>query len=303
MVDKAEVVDVDVDGRRLRLGNLDKIFYPEVGFTKGEMVNYYARIAPVMVPHLADRGVTLKRYPDGVEGNSFFEKRCPKHHPAWVRTVVGPGDRSGGIDYCCLDSPAALVWAANIAGLEIHAPMAVGADIESPTMCVFDLDPGPKTAVKECAQVALDVRALLDRFELTSFAKTSGSKGLQVYVPLNAPHTHQHCSSFAQAVAQVLEGERPSAVTSVMAKKVRTGRVFVDWSQNSRHKTTVAVYSMRARPRPTVSTPVTWDEVDAAADGADLVFEAADVLDRVAVDGDLFADVLTLHQELPTSGG
>lgn len=300
MVDKTGAVEVDVDGHRLKLGNLEKVFYPEAGFTKGEMVNYYARIASVMVPHLASRGVTLKRYPDGVTGTSFFEKRCPTHRPDWVGTLLGPGDRRGGIDYCCLDTPAALVWAANMAALEIHAPMARGIDIDSPTMCVFDLDPGPDTAMAECARVALDARALLDRFGLVAFPKTSGSKGLQVYVPLNSPHTHEHCSSFALAVAQVLAGERPAAVTATMAKKARTGKVFVDWSQNSRHKTTVAVYSLRARVRPTVSAPVSWDEVERAAGDGELRFEASDVLDRASTSGDLFAEVLSLEQELPS---
>jgi bifunctional non-homologous end joining protein LigD len=187
-----------------------------------------------------------------------------------------------------------------MAALEIHAPMARGADIDSPTMCVFDLDPGPRTGIKECAEVALDIRSVLDNLAgLESLVKTSGSKGLQLYVPLNAPHTHEHCSEFAQAVAQVLEKHHAARVTSVMAKAARPGKVFIDWSQNSRHKTTVAVYSLRARPHPTVSTPVTWPEVEAAADDGDLSFEAADVLERVEAHGDLFADTLTTTQELP----
>ena len=210
---------------------------------------------------------------------SFFEKRCPSHRPEWIGTFAGPGDRNGTIGYCALDSVAALAWSANMAALELHAPMARGADIESPTMCVFDLDPGPGTGIPECAEVALDIRDVLDRLAgLECLAKTSGSKGLQLYVPLNTPHTHEHCSEFAQAVAQVLEKHDPKRVTSVMAKRARPGKVFIDWSQNSRHKTTVAVYSLRARPQPTVSTPVTWDEVEAAADGGPLSFEAADVL-------------------------
>jgi bifunctional non-homologous end joining protein LigD len=292
-------MEVDVGGHRLQLGNLDKIFYPEVGVTKGEVVDYYARIADVMVPHLAGRGVTLKRFPDGVDGTSFFEKRCPGHRPDFVGTVVGPGDRRGGINYCCLDSTAALVWAANMAALEIHAPMALGRDLEAPTMCVFDLDPGPGTGMTECARAALEIRDLLTRFELTALAKTSGSKGLQLYVPLNTEHTHEHCSSFALAVAQVLEKQRPGDVTTTMRKAARPGKVFVDWSQNSRHKTTVAVYSLRARPEPTVSCPVTWDEVAAAADGGALSFLADVVLDRVTSHGDLFGNALALEQHLP----
>ena len=295
---------VEIDGRRLKVSNLDKVLYPEVGFTKAEVIDYYVRIAPVMLPHIADRGVTLRRYPNGVEETSFFEKRCASHRPDWVHTFDGPGDRDGTIGYCALDSTAALAWAANLAALEIHAPMARGADIESPTMCVFDLDPGPGTGIPECAEVALDIRAVLDRLAgLECVVKTSGSKGLQLYVPLNSPHRHEHCSSFALAVAQVLEKHHPDRVTSVMKKAARPGKVFIDWSQNSRHKTTVAVYSLRARPRPTVSTPVTWDEVDAAAAGGPLSFEAAAVLARVAELGDLFAPALEMEQSLPEAKG
>jgi bifunctional non-homologous end joining protein LigD len=294
---------VEIEDRILRLSNLDKVLYPETGTTKAEVIDYYARIAPVMVPHLEDRGVTLRRYPNGVDGTSFFEKRCPSHRPEWMPTVLGPGDRKGGIDYCCLDSTPSLVWAANMAALEIHAPMARGRDIETPTMCVFDLDPGAPAALSECADVALDIRHVLDRFGLVGLPKTSGGKGLQLYVPLNTPHTHEQCSSFALAVAQLLQRARPDAVTSVMRKADRPGKVFVDWSQNSRHKTTVAVYSLRARARPTVSTPLTWDEVGAASSEREsLVFEASDVLERVDTHGDLFADVLRTEQRLPDQG-
>jgi bifunctional non-homologous end joining protein LigD len=282
----------------VKLSNLDKVLYPEAGTTKAEVIDYYARIAPVMVPHLAARGVTLRRFPDGVAAGSFFEKRCAGHRPEWLGTQPGPGDSDGTINYCVLDSTPALVWAANMAAIEIHAPMA-RADIESPTMCVFDLDPGAPAAIRECAEVALDVRHVLGRFDLAGLPKTSGSKGLQLYVPLNTPHSHEQCSSFAQAVAQLLERAHPDQVTSVMRKDLRRGKVFVDWSQNSRHKTTVAVYSLRARPAPTVSTPVSWDEVEAAADGAPLSFEAGEVLDRVDQRGDLFAEALTLEQRLP----
>ena len=295
---------VEVDGRQLKVSNLAKVLYPEGGFTKGQVIDYYVRVAPLMLPHIADRGVTLRRYPNGVDATSFFEKRCPSHRPEWIGTFAGPGDRSGTIGYCALDSVAALAWSANMAALEIHAPMARGADIESPTMCVFDLDPGPRTGIPECAEVALQIRDVLDRLAgLRCLIKTSGSKGLQLYVPLNTPHTHAHCSEFAQAVAQVLEKHHPERVTSLMKKTARPGKVFIDWSQNSRHKTTVAVYSLRARPHPTASTPVTWDEVEAAVDGAALSFEAADVLDRVGARGDLFAEAVTLEQSLPASKG
>jgi len=294
---------VEIEGRQLKVTNLDKVLYPETGFTKAEIIDYYVRVAPAMLPHISDRGITLRRYPNGVDGTSFFEKRCPSHRPDWIGTFAGPGDRNGTIGYCALDSVAALAWSANMAALEIHAPMARGVDIESPTMCVFDLDPGPRTGIQECAEVALDIRDVLDRLAgLTCLAKTSGSKGLQLYVPLNTPHTHEHCSEFALAVAQVLEKHHGQRVTSVMKKTARPGKVFIDWSQNSRHKTTAAVYTLRARPHPTASTPVTWDEVDAATSGAALVFEAPAVLERIEEHGDLFADVLTVTQELPSPG-
>ncbi len=290
---------VELDGQRLRLSNLDKVLYPEVGFTKAEVIDYYVRVAPVLLPHVAGRGLTLQRFPDGVDGGSFFEKRCPGHRPDFVGTLPGPGDRGGAIDYCRLDSVPALAWAANMAALELHAPMAEGADVESPLLCVFDLDPGEPATIVECARLALVLHDVLAGIGLDCVAKTSGSKGLQVYVPLNTPHTHEATGAFAHAVARVLERDRPDEVTSNMAKRHRAGRVLVDWSQNSRHKTTVAVYSLRARARPTASTPVTWDEVADAADGAPLSFGAADVLERVARLGDLFAPAATLQQVLP----
>jgi bifunctional non-homologous end joining protein LigD len=290
---------VEVDGHRLRLSNLTKVLYPATGTTKAEVIDYYARVAPVMVPHLEDRGVTLRRFPDGVEAGSFFEKRCPGHRPGWMRTIAGPGDRSGPIQYCCLDSAPALVWAANMAGLEIHAPMAC-SDNETPTMVVFDLDPGEPADIVSCADVALDIRHVLDGLGLVGLPKTSGSKGMQVYVPLNTPGvTHERASGFAQAVAQLLERARPDDVVSNMNKALRRNKVFVDWSQNSRHKTTIAPYSLRARPHPTVSTPLTWHEVEACADGEPLSFEAGDVLARVEEHGDLFAATLSVHQRLP----
>ncbi len=295
---------VTIEGRSLELSNLDKVLYPSTHTTKAEVIDYYVRVAPAMLDHIADRGVTLRRYPDGVDGPSFFEKRCPSHRPDWVGTFAGPGDRNGTIGYCVLDSTAALAWAANLAALEIHAPMARGDDIESPSMCVFDLDPGPGTGIPECADLALRIRELLHHLAgLVCFPKTSGSKGLQCYVPLNEPHTHEQCADFALAVARVLERDDPSGVTSNMAKAQRTGRVFVDWSQNARHKTTVAPYSLRARPAPTVSTPVGWDEVEAAAGGADLSFTAVEVLQRVAERGDVFAETLTVRQKLPANSG
>ena len=292
---------VELEGHRLRVRNLEKVLYPETGFTKAEVIDYYVRIAPAMLPHIAGRGVTLKRFPDGVDGGSFFEKRCAGHRPDFVGTLAGPGDRGGPIEYCNLDSLPALAWAANMAALEIHAPMALGADVDSPQLCVFDLDPGAPATIVECARVGLEIREVLAGVGLDCIAKTSGSKGMQLYVPLNTPHTHEHASEFARAVAVVLEKHRPDDVTSVMAKDQRPGKVFIDWSQNSRHKTTVAAYSLRARPRPTVSTPVTWDEVSDCADGQALSFEAADVLARVDQLGDLFAPAATVEQHLPAA--
>jgi bifunctional non-homologous end joining protein LigD len=293
---------VEVNGRQLKLTNLDKVLYPEVGFTKGEVIHYYATIAPTLLTHSAGRCVTFRRYPNGVDDKSFFEKRCPKHRPDWVDVAIGPGDRNGDVAYCLIEEEAAVVWAANLAALELHTPMALAEDLESPRMLVFDLDPGPRTDITTCSQVALELRELLETVDLDSFAKTSGSKGMQLYVPLNTPHTHEHCSDFAKAAGSVLAKRRPKDVTINMAKSERPGRIFVDWSQNSRHKTTICPYSLRARPHPTVSTPVTWDEVSDAAEGMPLAFEAAEVLERVAELGDLFEPTVTLEQELPASG-
>ena len=288
-----------MDGRHLSVSNLDKVMYPLVGFTKAEVIDYYVRAAPAMVPHIGDRGVTLRRWPDGVTAESFFEKRCPSHRPGWVGTCRGPGDRGGPIEYCRLDSVAALAWSANLAALEIHAPMARCADIDSPTMLVFDLDPGSPATVVECCRVALQIREVLESVSLTAWAKTSGRKGLQLYVPLNSPHTHDHAASFARAVAQLLESRQPGQVVSAMKRSLRRGKVFIDWSQNARFKTTVAPYSLRAGDRPTVSTPITWDEVSDGADGEPLAFAAPEVLDRVEELGDVFAPTITLEQDLP----
>jgi bifunctional non-homologous end joining protein LigD len=296
----AAPVEVDVGGRRLRLTNLDKILYPS-GFTKAEVVDYHARVASTIVPHLAGRCITFRRYPDGTDHEGFFEKRCPSHRPDWVPVALGPGDRRGGIEYCRIEEAGAMVWAANLAAIELHAPMALAADPDTPRALVFDFDPGPRTSIVECCEVALGVRTVLDAVGLEGWCKTSGSKGLQMYVPLNTDGvTHQATADFALAVGQVMERQLPGRVTTVMAKSARPGKVFVDWSQNAFHKTTIAPYSLRARPSPTVSTPVTWDEVERCADsGAELRFEASDVLARVDELGDLFGPVLTVEQQLP----
>jgi bifunctional non-homologous end joining protein LigD len=292
-------VEVAIGDRTLSLSNLDKVLYPKVGFTKAQVIDYYARVGPAMLGHVAGRCMTLRRWPDGVDAQSFYQKTCPGHRPEWMRTGLGPGDGDEGIHYCRLDEPAALVWTANMAALELHSPMARCDDIESPTMVVFDLDPGPPATITECCQVALALQEILAAVGLEAVAKTSGSKGMQLYVPLNSPHTHKHASSFALAAGQMVARSQPDRVLVEMNKALRTGKVFIDWSQNSRHKTTVAPYSLRARERPTVSTPLSWDEVSDGAGGADLVFEAESVIERVDRFGDLFEPALTVIQELP----
>lgn len=294
---------VEIEGHQLRLTNLDKVLYPEAGFTKADVVEYYAGIAPVMLTHLRDRIVTFRRFPDGVEGESFFEKRCPGHRPEWVRVAAGPGDRGGPIQYCVLDSVAALVWAANLAALELHTPMSRAPDMYAPTMVVFDLDPGPPAGMAECAELALLIRDVLAGLGLRSLVKTSGSKGLQLYLPLNTYHHADHARSFSLAIAQLIHKHHSSLVVVEQKKEVRKGKVLIDWSQNAHFKTTICAYSLRGRPRPTVSTPVTWEEVEAAAGGQVLSFEAADVLERVEQLGDLFADAATLEQQLPPPVG
>ena len=292
-------VEVEVEGRRLSLSNLDKVMYPETGFTKGQVIDYYTRIAPVLLPHLRDRPLTLKRYPNGVEGQYFYEKQCPSHRPDWVRSepVVL---RSKTIQFCVCDDLATVVWLANLADLELHPSLSKVPEVERPTVMAFDLDPGPPAGIPECCEVALILRDALGRIGLESFAKTSGSKGIQVYVPLNVDDVdYDHGTKrLSQALARHLEGEHPKLIVSTQKKERRKGKVLIDWSQNDEHKTTVSVYSLRARERPTVSTPLDWDEVE-PANPDELVFEAADVLERVEERGDLFAPVAELKQGLP----
>jgi bifunctional non-homologous end joining protein LigD len=297
--------EVEVDGRELKLSNLDKVLYPKAGFTKGEMIDYYARIADAMVPHLDGRAVTLRRFPEGVENTeaAFFEKRCPKHRPRWVKTAtVTAGPHAGKIDFCVCDGRPTLIWMAQLATIELHPSLSVARRPAQPTVLAFDLDPGPPANVVDCCRIALQLREMFEHFDLRCFPKTTGSKGLQVYLPLNTKSHYDETKPFARALAQLLE-KQTGKVVSKMSKEIRKGKVFVDWSQNHPRKTTVAVYSMRARERPTVSTPVSWDEVERCAKKEDpelLVFEASDVLKRVEKDGDLFEPVLKEKQRLPS---
>ncbi len=296
-------VQTEVEGHRLQLSNLDKVLYPETGFTKAEVIDYYTRIAPVMLPHIEGRPVTLKRYPDGVDGEFFFEKQCPAYHPDWMDTAtVESRNERGEVSYCLVDSVADLVWLANLAALELHTLLARSEDIARPTFIAFDLDPGPPADILDSAWAAMRLGEVLEEAGLESFCKVSGGKGLHVYVPLNVEVGFDATKRFAHAVARLLEKRYPERITSVMRKALRKDKVFIDWSQNDPHKTTVCAYSLRARERPFVSAPVTWDELEDARKGkraGALKFEAWEALDRARDNGDLFAGVLTLKQELP----
>ncbi|MCU1284680.1 MAG: primase-like protein [Acidobacteriales bacterium] len=299
----AKAALVDINGRKLKLSNLDKIMYPLAGFTKGQVIDYYVRIAPALIPHLKNRPLTMKRYPEGVNGMFFYEKSCPSHRPEWVNTApVWSEGRNEFMDYCLIQDLPTLVWAANLADLELHTSLSLAKDVMRPTMLVFDLDPGPPADIVLCCQVGLWLREMFEGFGLECFPKTSGSKGLQIYVPLNTPVTYDVTKPFAHAVARVLEDRHPNLIVSDMKKALRTGKIFVDWSQNDDHKTTVNVYSLRAKERPKVSTPVKWEEVEhclAKKDPDLLVFTSDQVLERFAKHDDLFAPVLTLRQQLP----
>ncbi len=300
MPQKAELI---VENRKIQVSNLDKVLYPKVGFTKGQVIDYYIRIAPVLLPHLKDRPLTMKRYPDGVEGEFFYEKNCPSHRPKWVQTAnVWSEGNQRIMHYGLANDLSTLVWAANLADLELHTSLSRKNKIERPTMMVFDLDPGAPADIVQCCQVGLWLRDLLTEMKLKSFAKTSGSKGLQVYVPLNTAVTYDETKNLSLALAQYLEHEHADLVTSNMSKAVRKGKVFVDWSQNDEHKTTICVYSLRAREEPTVSTPIAWDEVEKCLKKkkADLLkFRTDQVLARVEKRGDLFESVKEMKQKLP----
>jgi bifunctional non-homologous end joining protein LigD len=293
-------VAVLTQGRRLKISNWDKVLYPETGFTKGDLVAYYSRIAPIVLPHLHDRPLTLKRYPNGVDSQYFYEKQSPSHRPEWVQTV-----KIGSINYTLAQDRPTLVWLANLADIELHTSLSLAPAPERPTMLVFDLDPGAPAGIVECCRVGVVLHGLFDQIGLQSFAKTSGSKGLQVYVPLNGDTDYEQTKSFARRIAELLEQRMPELVVSRMTKRLRPGKVLVDWSQNDIHKTTVNVYSVRARERPTVSTPVSWDEVadvQRNGDGESLAFDTEQVLERVTELGDLFAPVASLRQRLPPVG-
>ena len=304
-------MEVTVQGRQLKLSNLDKLMYPASGFTKGHVIDYYTRVAPVMLDHLRDRPLTRIRYPNGVDEKFFYEKNCPDHRPDWVevariftrgtgrwgRDSRGPRD----VDFCLANDLPTLIWLANLAALEMHTSLATAAGYQRPTMVAFDLDPGPPATIVECCRVALILRGMFEGLGLQCFPKTSGSKGMQVYLPLNTPTSYEQTTPFARAVAELLEQAEPDLVVSQQSKDLRTGKVLVDWSQNVDFKTTVCVYSLRAREHPTASTPLTWEEVESARRPEDLRFEAPQVLERIERHGDLYAPVLELEQRLPAA--
>jgi bifunctional non-homologous end joining protein LigD len=294
---------VDIAGRQLMLSNLEKELYPSCGFTKAHVLDYYRRIARFIIPHLQDRALTLKRYPDGVEEGFFFEKRCPPHHPAWVPTAEIQRDGGEPVTACLVNDPATLLWVANLASLELHVPLARAASSDTPDTMVFDLDPGEPADVLDCARVALILRDLLSRLHLATFVKTSGQKGLHVYLPLNRPDTtFDDTKEFSRAVAMILQKNYPDLVTAKMAREQRSGKVFINWSQNDASKTMVCAYSLRGRQMPTVSFPLGWEELEALAgegDWENLQVSPGEAVSRVEKSGDLFHELLVLQQKLP----
>ncbi|MFP4105514.1 MAG: non-homologous end-joining DNA ligase [Phycisphaerae bacterium] len=293
---------VKILNRNVHLSNLDKVLYPEAGFTKAGVLEYYRAVSPWILPHLRARPLTLKRYPDGVEGEPFYEKRCPQHRPDWMTTAEVVHSGSKRLRYCTITDLPGLMWAANLGSLELHVLMSRAPQPGRPTGVVFDLDPGAPAGLMEAGRIALLLRRVLDRIGLQSTVKVSGGKGVHCWVPLNTPVDFEQTKDFARTVAGQIEKHNPDTVTSKMAKAGRTGKVFIDWSQNDAHKTTVSVYSLRAQPRPTVSAPVSWDELESAVEaGRDdaLQFAPDTVVDRLEQRGDLFAPALTLRQTLP----
>jgi bifunctional non-homologous end joining protein LigD len=298
--------EIRIEGKTLKVSNLDKVLYPAAGFTKGQIIDYYVRISPWLLPHLKDHPLVLKRYPDGVEAGFFYEKRCPSHRPKWVQTApIATGSSGEKINYCLANDLPTLVWAANLADIELHTLLARCNDPDRPTVMVFDLDPGPPAHILHCVEVGFRLRELFAGLKLECFPKTSGSKGLQLYVPLNTPVTFDETKSLAKALAELLAQRHPKQIVSKMSKALRKGKVFIDWSQNDDHKSTVSVYSLRAKERPTVSTPVTWEELGRAHKSGNakrLAFSSDEVLKRVDKLGDLFEPVLKLKQKLPKQG-
>jgi bifunctional non-homologous end joining protein LigD len=297
---------IKIGSKRVDLSNLDKVLYPQAGFTKGQVIDYYGRIAPVILPHLKYRPLTLKRYPNGVDSMFFYEKRCPVHRPDWVATgKVWSEGNNDYINYCLVEDKATLVWLANIACLELHTLLSKISDVATPTSMVFDLDPGPPANILDSMRIGLQMRDVLARLGLKSFAKTSGSKGLHLWVPLNTPTTFDRTKQFSHAIALMFERQQPKKIVSRMSKELRKGKVFIDWSQNDEHKTTACAYTLRAKEEPTVSTPVMWEELEAALERRDveaMTFRTDQVLERVKEKGDLFAPVLKLKQRLPGHG-
>jgi bifunctional non-homologous end joining protein LigD len=305
--ENAQSTRIEVQGRALKLTNRTKVLYPSSGFTKGQLIDYYVALAPVLLGHLAGRPLTLKRYPSGIHGKHFFQKHCPVHRPEWVRTVPVWSENHGElIDYCLADDLPTLIWLANLASIELHTSLSRVPELDRPTMIVFDLDPGAPAGLRDCCRVALWIRELLEALGLKSVVKTSGVKGLQVYLPLNSPVSYQDTKPFAHAIARLLEDEHPELVISRMARKLREGRVLIDWSQNDPHKTTVCVYSPRATERPEISTPLSWSQVEEALSSKrqpSLSAEPARLPRLIDEQGDLFADALELTQSLPVLDG
>lgn len=302
----AERTPITVADRTLSVSNLDKVLYPETGFTKGQVIEYYTKIAPIILPHLRNRPLSLKRYPEGVRSQFFFQKNCPDHRPDWIETMrvrtEGKRSESTEIEFCVINDEPGLIWLANLAALELHTYLSTTADFGTPTMMVFDLDPGPGADLGDCLRVGLELRDALEHFNLRSFAKTSGGKGLHLAVPLNTTCTFDRTKAFSRAIAGVIARNDPEKVTTIMSKRERQGRVFIDWSQNDRHKTTVCAYSLRAQPRQTVSLPTSWERIERAhrrSEPKSLIALADDAVRRVRRSGDPFAEVLSLKQHLP----
>ncbi len=293
----------EVAGRRLTLTNLEKDLYPSYGFTKAQILEYYRRISPFMLPHLKGRALTLKRYPNGVEEEFFFEKRCPSHRPPWVVTAEIPQHNGEEMTVCLVNDLNTLIWVGNLASLELHVPLAGAASPGTPDAVVFDLDPGDPAGILDCARVALILRELLAPLKLEGFVKTSGQKGLHVYLPLNRREaTFADTKKFSKSVAEVLQRNYPELVTAKMAKAERTGKVFINWSQNDASKTMVSVYSLRAREKPFVSFPLPWGELEELAGRGDpekFFVLAPEAQSRAEKKGDLFREVLVKKQKLP----